>query len=275
MLTWDELVSICETQLRDVLPAVFERSLIDLAEPDFAAETECIDAEKAYTTVADTGDYEMPLGVVRIKLIEYKGQPLDPTKVENLRPGERYQSDGTTLRTGRPRKYFTHNDRLHLLPAPSAAEALRIYFSSLPTYATRRYIALTGTGGTTVYLEIGIPELATDTVSFSNITRSLSGNCSAYALDGNRHKYTVASIAGQVAGDEIELALHKYIPMIPEIHVQRLIPYAISMGYASRGDHARARREMDEYERLRAQVKGERGLRGYPDGVVHNNPVIA
>ncbi len=274
MLTWDELVGLCETQMPDVNPAIFERALIDLAEPDFARVTECIDAEKAYTTVADTADYEMPLGVVRIKHVEYKGRPLDPTKVENFRPGERYQSDGTTLRTGTPRKYFTHNDRLHLLPAPSEAVALRVYFASLPTYATRRFLALVGTGATTVYLEIGVPHLATDTVSFSNITRSLAGNCSAYALDGNRHKYTVASIAGQVAGDEIELALHKYIPTIPEIHVQRLIPYAVSMGYASRGDHTRAKREMDEYERQRDEVKGERGLRGYPDGVVHNNPVI-
>ncbi len=274
MLTWDELVSICEVEMPDVNPAIFERALIDLAEPDFAKETECIDAEKAYTTVASTGDYEMPLGIVRIKLVEYKGRPIDPTKIENLRPGERYQSDGTTLRTGTPRKYFTHNDRLHLLPAPSEAAALRLYYASLPTYVTRRFFALTGTGATTVYLEIGIPALATDTVSFSNINRSLSGNCSAYVLDGNRHKYTVASIAGQVAGDEIELALHKYIPTIPEIHVQRLIPYAISKGYASRGDHARAQREMLEYERLRDKEKGERGLRGYPDEVVHKNPVI-
>ena len=274
-MTWEELVSICQVQMRDVLPAIFERALIDLAEPDFAMVTQCIDAEKAYTTVADTGDYEMPLGVVRLKHVEYKGRPLDPTKVENLRPGERYQSDGTTLKTGTPLKYYTHNDRLHLIPAPSAAESLRVYFASLPTYATRRYIALTGTTTTIIYLDIGIPELADDTVTFTNITRNLTGACSAYALDGNRHKYTVASMAAQVAGDEIELALHKYIPMIPEIHVQRLIPYAISMGYASRGDHTRAKTDRKEYDRLRDEVKGERGLRGYPDGVVHNNPVIA
>ena len=141
-------------------------------------------------------------------------------------------------------------------------------------YATRKYIALTGTGPTTVYLEIGIPDLAADTVTFTNVTRGLTGNCSAYALDGNRHKYTVASMAAQAVGDVISLVLYKYIPMIPEIHVQRLIHYAISMGYASQGKHAQARVEMQEYERKRDEVIGERNMRGYPTEVVHRNPVI-
>ncbi len=274
MLTWDEIVAICEAEIPDVSPGIFERALIDLAEPDFARVTECIDAEKAYTTVASTGDYELPLGVVRIQRVEFKGIKLTATKVENLLSREQYWSDGTTLRTGRPRKYYTTNDRLHLIPVPTEAAGLRVWYPTLPTYATRKYIALTGTGTTTVYLEIGIPALATDTVTFTNITRSLTGNCSAYTLDGNRHKYTVASMAAQAAGDIISLALHKYIPMIPEIHVQRLIPYALSKGYASIRDRRNARIEMAEYERLRDEVIGERNLRGYPDGVVHRNPVI-
>ena len=273
-MTWNQLTAICEMQMPEVNPGVFERALIDLAEPDFAQATECIDAEKAYTTVASTGDYEIPMGVVRIKKVEYKGRPLEITKIENLYPGEKYQSDGTTLKTGTPRRCYTHNDRLHLVPVPTEATGMRLYFASLPTYATRRYIALTGTTTTIIYLDIGIPALATDTVTFTNITRTLTGACSAYALVGNRHKYTVDAMVAQVAGDEIELALHEYIPMIPEIHVQRLIPYAISMGYASLRDHARASREMVRYELLRDEVIGERGLRGYPDHVIHNNPVI-
>ena len=274
MLTWDELVSICEVQMPKVHPAVFERALIDLAEPDFARVTECIDAEKAYTTVADTGDYELPLGVVRIQRVEFKGRKLEAVKIENLLSREQYWSDGTTLRTGTPLKYYTTNDRLHLIPVPTEAAGLRVWYAALPTYAIRKYIALTGTDPTTVYLEIGIPELATDTVTFTNVTRGLTGNCSAYTLDGSRHKYTVASMAAQAVGDVISLVLYKYIPMIPEIHVQRLIPYAISMGYASQGKHGRARVEMQEYERKRDEVIGERNLRGYPTEVVHRNPVI-
>lgn len=275
MLTWDELVGICETQLRDIPPGIFENTLKDLAEPDFARETECIDAEKLYTTVAATNNYEMPLGVVRIKAVFYRGRKLEPTKVENLTTGEQYQSgDGTTLRTGDPRKYYTHNDRLYLVPCPTEAVALRVQFSSLPTYATRRYFALTGTTTTKIYLDIGIEELADDAVTFTNITRELTGACSAYSNANNRHVYTVDAMAAQVAGDEIELTLHKYIPMIPEIDAHRLIPYALAMGYSFREDRINRNSQMQEYYALRDEVKNERAMRGYPEYVVTNNPVI-
>ena len=261
MLTWDELVDICSLQMTVPNPVIFERALKDLAEPEFARMTECIDAEKAYTTVANTNNYELPVGVVRVKTVEYKGRPIDPTKVENLKDGEQYQSDGTTLRTGRPRKYYTHNDLLYLIPCPTEAAALRVRYASLPEYATRRYFALAGTTTTLVYLDIGIPELADDTVTFTNITRTLTGACSVYALDGNRHKYTVAAMAAQVAGDIIELNLHPYIPMIPEIHVQKLLPYALAMGYSSMDNDRGYDRKMAEFYALVADVKGERGLR--------------
>jgi len=275
MLTWDEIVGICELQLWDIPPQIFERALKDLAEPDFARQTECIDAEKLYTTVVDTNNYEMPVGVIRIKSVEFKGKTLTATKVENLRSGQQYQmGDGTSLRSGTPTEYYTHNDRLYLLPSPTEAAALRVRYAVLPTYATRRYFALTGTTTTVIYLDIGIEELATDTVTFSNITQGLTGACSGYSNAGNRHAYTVAAMAGQAVGDEIELVLTPYIPMIPEIHVHRLIPYALAMGYGHRGDTVRQNQKMVEYYGLANEVKGERHMRGYPDGVVHDNVVI-
>ncbi len=275
MLTWDELVGICETQLTNVPPQVFERTLKDLAEPDFARQTECIDGEKLYATVAATNNYEMPMGVIRIKSLEYKGKTLDATKVENLKSGEQYQTgDGTTLRTGTPTKYYTHNDRLYLLPCPTEAVALRMRYSQLPTYATRKFIALDGTTTTLIYLDIGIEELADDGVTFTNDTRTLTGVCSAYSNAGNRHKYTVAAMAAQTAGDIITLDLTPYAPTIPEIHVHRLIPYALAMGYSHREDDRMYQQKMAEYYALANEVKGERHMRGYPDGVVHDNVVI-
>jgi len=275
MLTWDELVGICENQLGDIPPGIFENALKRLAELDFARETECLESEKLYTTVAGTNNYEMPMGVVRIKTVYYKGRKLDTVKVENLFSGEQYQSgNGTTLRTGDPRKYYTQNDRLYLVPCPTEAAALRVQFSELPTYKTRRYIALTGTTTTKIYLDIGIKELADDGVTFTNITRGLTGACSAYSGADNRNLYTVAAMAAQVAGDEIELALNKYMPMIPEVDAQRLIPYALAMGYAYREDRRNQAFQMAEYYALREEVKNERAMRSYPEFVVTDNPVI-
>jgi len=275
MLTWDELVDICSLQMPVPNPVIFERALKDLAEPEFARITECLEAEKLYTTVVDTNNYELPMGVVRIKMVYYKGRKLDPVKVENLKSGEQYQSgDGTTLRTGRPQKYYTQNDRLYLVPCPTEAAALRVHFATLPVYTTRKYIAQTGTTTTILYLDIGIPGLATDTVTFSNVTRSLTGACSAYSYTGNRHKYTVAAMAGQVAGDIIEIPTYPYIPSIPEIDVMKLIPYALAMGYSFRENTTKYERKMAEFFAGAESVKNERAMRAYPEDVVTDNPVI-
>ncbi len=359
MLTWDELVAICQDQIGNVAPRVFERALKDLAEPDFARATKCIDAEVVYSTVVDTPDYEMPLGLVEIKEVTWRGVPLKETSVANFGYQERYDSSGT-IRKGTPWKYFLENDRIHLLPAPSSAENLRISYWTLPTYAKKRYRALTGTTTTIIYLNLGIGEpLKTDTVAFFNVTRDITRNCNNYTLDGNRHKYTIggnieltvtdeqdadlaaffaaaagelyvakgaaivvgdtftvggtgdtldnalatakggavvaddlfevagiggsaavdyigaAAITGQVAGDEIEIDVHEYVPMIPEIYAERLIPRALAVGYASKGDTAQRDYWMAEYVRLRDEVKGERAARGYPKQVISDWEGIA
>lgn len=359
MITWDSLVDICVGQINNVIPTVFERALKDLAEPDFAKETKCIDAEKTYTTVAGTADYEMPLGLVGVKKVTYRDIPVDESAVANLEQRERYHGDGTTLRQGTPQKYFLENDRLHLVPAPNASETLRVSYFTLPTYAKKRYRALTGTTTTVVYLDLAIGEdLVTDMVPFFNVTRDITRNCNAYTLDGNRHKYTtggdfqvtitdaqetiadsykvtgeigiakgaaaavgdifkvlgtgdfktvqdlaaakesapvandlfrvtvitggsealeyvgIEAITGQVAGDEIEIDVHEYMPMIPEIYAANLIPYALAMGHASKEDTALYEYWMKEYERLRDKVAGERSARGWPQKVVSNCRVI-
>ncbi len=349
MLTWDQLVAICQDQIDNVAPTVFERALKDLAEPDFAKATKCIDAEVVYSTVVDTPDYEMPLGLVVIKEVTWRGVPVKEASVANL---VRYDSNGTIL-TGTPWKYFLENDRINLVPAPNSVENLRISYFGLPSYAKKRYRALTGTTTTLVYLNLGIGEpLKTDTVAFFNVTRDITRNCNNYTLDGNRHKYTiggnieltvtdeqdadlaaffaaaagelyvakgaaivvgdtfkvagngdvadnalatakggavaaddlfevtgiggsaavdyvgVASITGQVAGDEIEIDVHEYVPMIPEIYAERLIPRALAVGYASLGDTVQRDYWMAEYERLRDEVAGERAARGYPEQII-------
>lgn len=271
MLTWDELVAICQDQIDNVAPRVFERALKDLAEPDFARATKCIDAEKTYTTVLGTPDYEMPLGLVEIKEVTWQGVPLKETSVANLGYQERYDSSGT-IRSGTPWKYFLENDRIHLVPSPNSAQTLRISYFGLPTYRTKkkRYLALSGTTTTVVYLDLAIGEdLKTDKVAFYNVTRDKTQNCSDYALDEGRHKYTiVAAIAEQVAGDEIEIDVHGYVPMIPEIYAERLIPRALAVGYASIGDTAQRDYWMAEYVRVRDEVAGERAARGYPEEVI-------
>ncbi len=278
MITWDDLVDICVGQINDVLPTVFERALKDLAEPDFAKETKCLDAEKTYTTVIGTADYEMPLGVVKVKEASFRAIPLDETTVANLKQRERYHSDGTTLRQGTPEKYFLENDRIHLVPAPSSAANLRVSYFALPTYRTKkkRYLALKDTTTTVVYLDLAIGEdLKTDTVPFYNVTRDITKNCSDYVLDDGRHKYTVvAAIAGQVAGDEIEIDVREYVPMIPEIYAAHLLPYALAMGYASKENTALYEYWMKEYERKRDEVAGERSARGWPQQVISNCKVI-
>lgn len=359
MITWDSLVDICVGQVSNVLPTVFERALKDLAEPDFAKETKCIDAEKTYTTVAGTADYEMPLGLVGVKRVTYRDIPLRETALANLGQRERYHSDGTTLRQGTPQKYFLENDRLHLVPAPNAAETLRVSYFTLPTYAKKRFRALTGTTTTVVYLDLAIGEdLKTDLAAFFNVTRDATRHCNDYDLDGNRHKYTIggkiqvtvtdetdadlaaffaaaagelyvakgsaiavgdtftvggtgdttdnalaaakggavaagdlfevtgisgseavdyvgtAAITAQVAGDEIELDIHEYVPMIPEIYVNHLIPYAKAMGYAAKENTALYEYWMAEYERKRDEVVGERAARGWPQKVISNARVI-
>ncbi len=278
MLTWAQLVAICYDQISDVSPEVFERALKDLAEPDFAKETKCIDAEKTYTTVAGTADYELPLGVVEVKEASFRAIPLKETVVANLGQRERYHSDGTTLRQGTPEKFFLENDRIHLVPAPGSAATLRVSYFALPTYRTKkkRYLALTGTTTTVVYLDLAIGEdLKTDTAPFYNVTRDITKNCSDYALDEGRHKYTVvAAIAGQVEGDEIEVDVHEYVPMIPEIYVARLIPYALAMGYASKENTGQYDYWMAVYTRQRDDVAGERAARGWPQQVVSNCRVI-
>ena len=62
--------------------------------------------------------------------------------------------------------------------------------------------------------------------------------------------------------------------MIPEIHVQKLLPYALAMGYSSMDNDRGYDRKMAEFYALVNDVKGERGLRGYPTEVVTDNPVI-
>ncbi len=349
MITWEGLIDICVVLLDEVLPTVFERALKDLAEPDFARATKCIDAEVVYSTVVGTPDYEMPLGLVAIKEVTWRGVPVKETSVAGH---VRYDSSGTIL-TGTPWKYFLENDRIHLLPAPSSVENLRISYWTLPTYVKKRYRALAGTTTTVIYLNLGIGEpLKTDTVAFFNITRDITRNCNDYTLEGNRHKYTLggnieltvtdeqdadlaaffaaaagelyvakgaaivvgdtfrvaatgdvadnalatakesavaandlfevtgiggsaavdyvgaASITGQVAGDEIEIDVHEYVPMIPEIYAERLIPRALAIGYASKGDTVQRDYWMAEYVRMRGEVAGERAARGYPQQVV-------
>jgi len=352
MLTWDELIAICQDQIDNVAPRVFERALKDLAEPDFARATKCIDAETVIATVIDTPDYEMPLGLVKIKETTWRGVPLKETSVGNLVYQERYDSSGT-IRKGTPWKYFLENDRIHLLPAPSSVENLRISYYSLPTYAKKRYRALAGTTTTAVYLDLAIGEdLKTDMVAFFNVTRDATRICNDYTLDGNRHKYTIGgdfqvtitdasetiadsykvtgeigiakgaaaavgdvfkvlgtgdfktvqdlaaakesapaandlfrvtvitggsealeyvgteAITGQVAGDEIEIDVHEYVPMIPEIYVDRLVPRALAAGYASIGNTAQRDYWMAEYVRLREEVAGERAARAYPEQII-------
>jgi len=352
MLTWDELVAICQDQIDDVAPRVFERALKDLAEPDFARATKCIDAEVVYSTVVDTPDYEMPLGLVEIKEATWRGVPLKETSVANLGYQERYDSSGI-IQKGTPWKYFLENDRIHLLPAPSSVENLRISYYSLPTYAKKRYRALTGTTTTLVYLNLAIgADLEDDLMAFFNVTRDATRNCNSYTLDGNRHKYTlggafevtvtdasetiadsykvtgeigiakgaaaavgdvfkvlgtgdfktvqdlaaakgeapaandlfrvtvitggsealeyigIEAITGQVAGDEIEIDVHKYVPMIPEIYVSKLLNYALAMGYYSTGDTKEGDSRMAVYEFQRDEVAGKRAARGYPEQVI-------
>lgn len=354
MITWGDLADICISQIEGVLPTVFERTLKDLAEPDFARATKCIDAEVVYSTVVDTPDYEMPLGVVAIKEVTWRGVPLKEASVANLGYQERYDSNGT-IQKGTPWKYFLENDRIHLLPAPSSVENLRISYFGLPSYAKKRYRALTGTTTALVYLDLAIgKDLETDTVAFFNVTCDSTRNCNDYTLDGNRHKYTLGgniqvtvtdeqdanlaaffaaeagelyvakgaaivvgdtfkvgaigdladnalatakesgvvandlfevtgiggsaavdyvgteAITGQVAGDEIEIDVHKYVPMIPEIYADRLIPYALSAGYGSKGDTAQRDYWMAEYVRMRDEVAGERAARGYPEQVLND-----
>ncbi len=276
MQSWNELVETLITEMPNVYPGIFYDVLTKHAEPDFAAAVKCIDAEKSYTTTVSDPTYELPLGVVEIKVVTFKGVPLRKLHVANLRGTERYHSDGTTIRTGTPWGYFMENDQLHLLPAPTEAANLRISYFSLPTYATKRYRALAGSGATTLYLDLAIgEELATDTVTVTNITRSsLTGNISAYTLDGLRHKYTLGSIAAQAEGDEIQIPVHKYVPMIPEIYVPLLIPYARAHGYDHLGRTEQYLFWISEYERLRDEAAIARAGKSYPDTVFNNDTII-
>jgi len=275
MLTWNEMVEILTVELPNVYPGIFYDTLTRLAEPDFAKNVKCIDAEKSYTTVASDATYEMPLGIVAVKVVAFKGVPLTPINLANLGPTDRYHSDGTTLRTGTPWGYFFENDLLTLLPAPTQAANLRINYYTLPTYATKSFRALSGTSATVLYLDLAIgAALATDTVTVTNETRSLSANISAYALiDNFRHKYTVA-IAGQAENDIITMPLHKYVPMIPEIYVEKLLPYARAYGYNDMGNTEKFLFWMAEYERLRDQAAISRPGRAYPDTIFNDSALI-
>ena len=100
----------------------------------------------------------------------------------------------------------------------------------------------------------------------ASLTRSSdAGASSAYALiDGLRHKYTVDSIASQIEGDEVQLPIYKYVPMIPEIYAPLLIPYAKAHGYASLGQTEQYLFWMGEYEKGRENAAIERASRAFP-----------
>ncbi len=275
--SWKQLVGKLVGEQPTVDPEVFYNALTDQAEPDFAKEVKCIDAEKSYTTIVDEPGYEMPLGVVEFKTVVYKGNPLIPINVSAIRDGQRYFSDGTTLRTGTPFAYFIENDRIMLLPAPTEAANLRVSYFTLPTYATKQYRALVDTDATTLYLDLPIgADLATDTVVVTNLSRSsLTGAISAYELtDDRRHKYTVASIAGQVEGDVIQIPVFKYVPSIPEIFISILLPYARAVGFNSKGDLSNYLFWMGEYERLRDKAAIDRAAKAYPDTVFNDTSLI-
>lgn len=268
MQSWAQLVHLCGLQVPGVDPGIFYNALTALAEPDFAKHVLCIDGEVSLTTVADDANYELPLGFVLVKVVAFKGVPLDPIHLSNLKARERYQADGTTLRTGTPWGYYIENDQLTLVPAPSSASNLRINFYTLPTYDTKRYKALTDTTATILYLNLAVgQELADDSVVVTNITRSsLTGAISAYALtDDLRHKYTVASIASQAVGDEIQIPIYKYVPMIPEVYAPLLIPFGVAHGFAVIGDTKQFAFYMAEYERLREGAAIKRAGRAFPE----------
>ena len=265
MQSWKQLVDICSLDIPNVFHGVFYESLTKLAEPDFAGQVPCIDAEQSYTTTASDPNYELPVGLVSIKVVAFKGRPLTAMSLANLLPGERYHSDGTTLRTGTPYGYYVENDQLTLIPAPSSASNLRVNYFSLPTYGVKKFLALADSSATVIYLDLAIgDDLATDTVTLTNNTRSLSANISAYALiDDLRHKYTV-SITAQAAGDEVQMALGKYLPTIPEKYAPLLIPYAKAKGYASLENTKLHDYWMAEYEKGRDKAKIDEASKAFP-----------
>ncbi len=275
MQSWKQMVDILTGEMPNVFPGIFYEVLTKLAEPDFAEHVKCIDAEKSYTTTASTPNYEMPLGVVDVKVVAFKAVPLKPINLANLGPTDRYHSDGTTIRTGTPWGYFFENDQLHLLPAPTEAANLRINYYTLPTYGTKKFRALADSSPTVLYLDLAIgQDLTTDTVTVTNDTRSLSANISAYTLtDDLRHKYTVA-IAAQAEGDIISLPIHKYVPMIPEIYTPLLIAYARAHGYNDIGQPDKYLFWMSEYERKRDLAAIRRPGRAYPDTVFNDSAII-